>query len=98
MIGKAPIDVADQRNGHVVEADFDLLLIAVRRAVLLEFSKCTANPARELLALVFAARIGAECRLPDEFVLGAFDAFLNREAWIGEPEVNPVLHGFAARR
>jgi hypothetical protein len=47
-----PIDEADHRNGDIVQADFDLALIAIGigQTILPEFGECAADIVRQLLA------------------------------------------------
>ena len=72
-------------------------LVAVGRAVLAELSEGAAHPAPKLLAFVLAPRIGAQCGLTGATTLRAIDAFLDREAWVAQAEVNAVLDRLAAR-
>ena len=60
-----PIDEADHRNGDIIEADFNLALIAVGigQTVLPKFGQRAAHIARQFLALLIATRIGIERRL-----------------------------------
>ena len=64
---EAPIDEADHRNGDIVQADFDLALIAIGigQAILPKLGEGAAQVlsvflARQFLAFFLAARIGIE--------------------------------------
>ena len=98
MIGEAPVDIADDRDGNVVEPNLDFFLEAVRRAVLAKLGERAAHPAGELLALVLTARISAQRGMTGELALGALDAFLDREPRIAQAKMNTMLHRLAARR
>ena len=57
MLIEAPVEIADDRDGHVVEGDLDPILIAGRNAVLPELRQTMLHVAGEIVALRVAASV-----------------------------------------
>lgn len=94
-----PIDEADYRNGDIVQADFNLALIAIGigQPILPKFGQRAADIARQFLALLIAARIGIERGFAIEGAFRFCDAGLNGKRRIVQADIDARLDRLAAR-
>jgi hypothetical protein len=74
VLVEAPVEVADQRDGHVVEGDLDPILIPGRDPILPELGQPVLDIAAKVAALGVTAPVWSQRHLAIEGGLGRGDA------------------------
>ena len=94
---EAPVEVTDDRDGHVLESDLDPILIGGRTAVLPELRQAVLDVAGEVAALGVAAPVRGQGHLAIERGLGRGDACGDLAIGVHQTDMDALLDGLAAR-
>jgi hypothetical protein len=96
MLVEAPVGVADHRHGHIIESDFDPILVGRRDAVLAELRQPVLNIAAEVDALSVTAPVRGQGHLVIKRGVGRGDTCGDLAIGVHETDMDTLLDGLAA--